>query len=103
MKLDKPALSFALMDCFQASAYSPEIMESLGLAVNELHIDVTLVISILLSRLAHGFQRQKGEIFSFSDSNEKTAISLSMMNQEKLENAPINNLDSERASRIYKL
>jgi len=58
---------------------------------------VTKVISILLPRLAHGFQRQKGEIFSFGDSvsDEETAISLLMMNQERLENAPINNLDSE--------
>ena len=39
---------------------------------------------------------RKDKSLSFGDSKEKTAISLSMMNQKKLENAPIYNLDSER-------
>jgi len=74
-------------------------MQSLEIAANKLSVEVTKVISILLPRLAHGFQRQKGEIFGFGDSvsDEETAISLSMMNQKRLENAPINNLDSERS------
>jgi len=52
---------------------------------------------MLLPKLADGFQRQKGDIFGFGLSDEESDIALSGMDSEKLESAPIHNLDSERA------
>ena len=47
-------------------------------------------------RFAEGFQRQRGNIFGFGGA-EETSLSLSTMDQAKLEKAPVNNLDAERA------
>ena len=49
-----------------------------------------------MKRIADGFQRQRGDVFGFGD-GEETALSLSTMDDQKLLNAPINNLDAERS------
>ena len=49
-----------------------------------------------MARLADGWQRQRGNVFSFGD-HEETELTLSTMDQAKLSSAPVNNLDAERS------
>ena len=54
--------------------------------------EVCQVLSILLTRLATGWERQRGDIFSFGPNTDLAAKNRFVaMNQDKLENAPINN------------
>ena len=46
--------------------------------------------------IAKGWQKQRGDIFEFGD-HSVTPLSISIMDQEKLKKAPINNLDAERS------
>ena len=49
-----------------------------------------------MKKFAEGWKRQKGEIFGFGGSQE-SSLSLSTMDEQKLNLAPINNLDAERS------
>ena len=49
-----------------------------------------------MTQFAEGWQRQRGNVFSFGN-HEETELTLSAMDQEKLKTAPINNLDAERS------
>ena len=49
-----------------------------------------------MKAFADGWERQRGNVFSFGN-HEETELTLSGMDQEKLKTAPINNLDAERS------
>ena len=51
---------------------------------------------MVLPKIAEGFQKQKGDIFGFGEQTD-SPYALFKMNPEKLEQAPIHNLDSERS------
>jgi hypothetical protein len=57
--------------------------------------DVVHVIGKLLPKVAERFQNQKGLIFGLGDDGSDTHCVL-QMDEKKLENAPIHNLDAER-------
>ena len=52
----------------------------------------------LLPELAKGFERQRGNIFGFGDIEEDNQYALSKLPRDKLDKAPINNLDAERSA-----
>ena len=52
---------------------------------------------MFLPKLAAGFQKQMGDIFSFGNCDESTKHSVSNMDTQKLEKAPIHNPAAERS------
>ena len=54
------------------------------------------IVASVLKIFAEGWKRQKGEVFGFGGSQE-TSLSISTMDEQKLNSAPINNLDAERS------
>ena len=58
---------------------------------------VIKLLKIILPKLAAGFHHQKGDIFSCGNCDESTKHSVSHMDTQKLEKAPIHNLAAERS------
>ena len=54
------------------------------------------IVTSVLKKLAEGWKIQKGEVFGFGDS-QVTSLSLSTIDEQKLNSAPMNNLDAERS------
>ena len=61
------------------------------------YVELEKMFLIILPALAKGFEHQKGAIFGFGEEDKESDHALSKMNPEKLENAPIHNLDAERS------
>ena len=54
------------------------------------------VLKFALGKIAAAWVRQRGSVFGFGG-KEETELTVSTMDQEKLKNAQINNLDAERS------
>ena len=55
------------------------------------------VLTLILPALAHGFFTQRGDVFGFGPYNRNSEKLVTGKDMDKLDQAPINNLDSERA------
>ncbi|KAL4236509.1 hypothetical protein ACF0H5_004895 [Mactra antiquata] len=88
--------NFVSQERFRQNRYDDNICIALNKTTEELHNEVVKVLSMLLPKLAKGFQNQKGEIFGLGDKGT-TDYSLSEMNREKLDKAPIHNVTAERS------
>ena len=98
LDLSNPAFKFISKKRFDSIKY-PEVLLTGTKQVLEQYPDkVVSVLDILLPRLASGWELQRGDQFQFGKSPDPNANNqIRNMNQEKLVNAPINNLDPERA------
>ena len=94
--MNKAAFTFVSDSQFTHSRYALEICRSIEAICEEYKPHVLKILKVILTALAEAFQRQKGEIFGFGSYNENSH-SLSTMDQDKLEGAPVHNLDAERS------
>ena len=58
---------------------------------------VTTLLSLFLPKLAYGFFVQRGNIFGFGNYDPASPMLVTSKNMEQLNQAPINNMSSERA------
>jgi hypothetical protein len=100
LDLTKPAFSFTSQERFDSVLYPKEIISSIEAAIETYRGEIVSVLKLLLLQLASGWERQRGEMFGFGEAIEtENGGTLSLMDQEKLKTAPINNLDPERSVR----
>ena len=98
LNLDSPAFTFISNDRFKESNFPEHLLVPARLVLSENSQMATQVIKLLLPRLAKGWERQRGNEYSFGSNPDLTAPSrVAAMDQEKLKQAPINNLDPERS------
>ena len=96
LDVNVPAYAFISEARFNETRYEADVCSAIETVANELRPDLLKVLRLLLPKLADGFKNQKGSIFGFGDSTE-SPHSLDKMDKQKLESAPIHNLDSERS------
>ena len=93
-----PAFSFVLRDRFKHCKYDSKLLEPTLDMIKAFQPEILNLLEILLPKLAAGWELQRGHMFDFG-SNETTGdnkLKISNLDQEKLKNAPIHNLSSER-------
>jgi hypothetical protein len=93
----EPAFSFISADRFQQTKYDDDICAVVNEVAVSFRSDVVKLLQMILPKLAEGFQKQKGDIFSFGNYDQSAKHSLSHMDAEKLEQAPVHNLAAERS------
>ena len=81
------------------------MVKSLTANVDIHHEKIVNVLGLILPELAEGFFQQRGEVFGFGPFDPNSDRLVTKIDMKKLNQAPINNLDSERAvgSINYKL
>ena len=95
--MKKAAFTFVSDSQFTHSRYALEICRSIEEICEEyIKPQVLKILRVILPALAETFQTQKGEIFGFGSYNENSH-SLSTMNQDKQEGAPVHNLDAKQS------
>ena len=98
LDLSKPAFKFISTERFNQVRYKEELLRGLKQVIEQYHDRVVSVLDIILPRLASGWELQRGDQFQFGKSPDTDAPNqIRNMNQQKLSQAPINNLDPERA------
>jgi hypothetical protein len=99
LNVKKPAFQFVTADRFQQAKYDISVCEAVQTIANEYKHEVVKMLKVIMPALATAFKKQKGEIFGFGEKDQEQGSqhALSRMNKEKLEKAPIHNLDAERS------
>ena len=98
LDLDRPALNFISSERFKASNFPEHLLVPARKVLSENSELACKVFKLLLPRLAKGWERQRGDEYSFGSNPDLTASDRVLgMDQKKLEQAPINNLDPERS------
>lgn len=98
LDITQPAFSFTSQERFDSALYPQEIVASIQSAIDNYRGPIISVLKLLLPRLATSWARQRSEMFGFGGADQQEAGgSLAKMDQEKLNTAPINNLDPERS------
>ena len=98
LDLDSPAFHFISSERFQQSNFPEHLLVPARLVLTENRQLAIQVLKLLLPRLAVGWERQRGDEYSFGPNQDPEARDrIALMNQEKLELAPVNNLDPERS------
>ena len=67
------------------------------LFINANQTRIVEILRLILPQIAQGFFQQRGNIFGFGDFDKNSSELLTKQDFEKLNEAPINNLDSERS------
>ena len=97
LDLTKPALSFVSQQRFESTRYPSDLLRPTELLIEQHRENIIRVLEILLPRLAEGWARQRGSQFQFGEDQEESCErKISNFDQEKLKEAPINNIPSER-------
>ena len=97
LNLDKPAFTFISVERFKHCRYSEELLTPVKRIIEENRPEMEKLLKILLPKMAEGWARQRGDMFEFGEqANPEATNKVSDMDQDKLEAAPINNLDAER-------
>ena len=99
-KLDKtkPAFKFLSQERFDHVKYSDELLKGLKCCIEKYREQLVNVLTILLPRLVQRIETQRGGQYQFGESVDESAPNqLQNMNLANIDNAPVNNLDSERA------
>jgi len=97
LNVDEPAFKFVSKERFIQTRYDDDICKGILKEANAFKPQVTKLMKMILPKLADGFQKQKGDIFGFGDYDESSEHSIAHMDKQKLEKAPIHNLDAERS------
>ena len=99
-KLDKtkPAFKFLSQERFDHVKYSDELLKGLKCCIEKYRQQLVNVLTILLPRLVQRIETQRGGQYQFGESVDESAPNqLQNMNLANIDNAPVHNLDSERA------
>ena len=97
LDLSKPAFSFISEERWKHCSYKQELLIPVKVVVEENRQEVMKVMKLMLSKLAAGWERQRGDMFEFGpNANPEASNKVSEMDQQALASAPINNLDAER-------
>ena len=101
LDLTTPAFSFVSKDRFQHCLYPSDLLQPTIEVIEQYRSEVCHCLQLLLPMLAKGWKQQRGELFDFGGVNNNkendNPMKIKNLDQEKLENAPVHNLDSERA------
>ena len=98
LDLDSPAFDFISVERFKHSNFPEELLASARVVVQENKEQVVKVLTLLLPRLAKGWERQRGDQYGFGSCPDlECKERVSAMDQEKLKGAPVNNLDPEQS------
>ncbi|KAI8514440.1 hypothetical protein Bbelb_070310 [Branchiostoma belcheri] len=97
LQAQEPAFKFISKERHQQTKYDEEICSAVVQVATTYQAEVTKLLGMLLPKLASGFQKQKGDIFGFGEHDVTAQNSVTQMDKEKLEKAPIHNLDAERS------
>ena len=97
LNVDEPAFKVVSTERFKQARYDQEICDAIVKVAASFRPQVIKLLEVILPKLAAGFQKQKGDIFSFGNCDKTAKYSVSHMNKEKLEKAPIHNLAAERS------
>lgn len=97
LNLDEPAFQFVSKERFLQTRYDDDICAELAIVIELYQVQLIKLLQMTLPSLAAGFEKQKGDIFGFGDYNEECSHSLSSMDVQKLDQAPVHNLDAERS------
>lgn len=93
----EPAFKFVSAERFHQTRYDDDICEAISSVATAFQPEVTKLLKMVLPKLADGFQKQKGDIFSFGECDQAAEYSVEHMDSEKLEKAPVHNLAAERS------
>ena len=97
LDLSKPAFSFISEERWKHCSYKQELLIPVKVVVEENRQEVMKVMKLMLSKLAAGWERQRGDMFEFGpNANPEASNKVSEMDQQALASAPINNIDAER-------
>ena len=98
LDITRPAFKFVSADRFKKCLkWDKQVLKSVAAAIAEHRDKVINVLSLILPELAEGFFVQRGDVFGFGAfdlNSEKLVTKYDMATSNQ---APINNLDSERA------
>ena len=99
LDLTRPAFSFISPERFKECLYSPHLLQPTEQVIQQYRGEICKVLGLLLPMLADGWKMQRGDMFDFGggSSQEGRVLKVKDLNQEKLSDAPVHNLDSERA------
>ena len=97
LNVEQPAFNFVSIARFKQSKYDDDICKAIFQVCEEHKAEITKILRLLLPALAEAFQKQKGDIFGFGDCDEDAQHALATMDPEKLDQAPIHNLEAERS------
>jgi hypothetical protein len=97
LNVDQPALKFVSTERFQHTRNDEDICKAIVKVATAFQPQVTKLLKMILPKLAAGFQKQKGDIFGFSDFDESARSSVANMDLQKMDKAPIHNLAAERS------
>ena len=99
LNLDKLAFRFAnkRREMDEVVNWEAALISSVKEAVDHYQEKVTTLLSLLLPKLADGFFVQRGNIFGFGNYDPASPMLVTSKNMEQLNQAPINNMSSERA------
>jgi hypothetical protein len=95
LNVNEPAFSLVSSDRFRQTKYDDDIC--ISRVVTAFQPEVLKLLRIILPKLAEGFQRQKGDIFSFGEYDQSSEHALARIDPERLEKAPVHNLAAERS------
>ena len=101
LDLTTPAFKFVSVERFQHCSYSSDLLQPTMNVIEQYRSDVVSTLNILLTRLAEGWSRQRGEVFGFGNIEPKESnsslIKIKDIDQDNLKEAPVHNIDSERS------
>ena len=99
LNLDKLCFRFAnkQLEMEEFVDWDATLISSVKEAVDHYQEKVTTLLLLLLPKLADGFFVQRGNIFGFGNYDPASPMLVTSNNMEQLNQAPINNMSSERA------
>ena len=98
LNIFSPNLKFISQERFSNCCRCPEeVLQKLTFFINANQTRIVEILRLILSQIAQGFFQQRDNIFRFGDFDKNSSELLTKQGFEKLDEAPINNLDSERS------
>ena len=101
LDLTSPAFSFVSKERFEHCLYPSALLQPTIEVIEQYRSEACRCLELLLPMLAKGWKQQRGDLFDFGGENNskenENPMRIKNLDQEKLENAPVHNLDSERA------
>ena len=98
LNISSLSLKFISQERFSNCCRWPEeVLQKHMLFINANQTRIVEILRLVLSQIAQGFFQQRGNIFGFGDFDKNSSELLTKQDFEKLDEAPINNLDSERS------
>ena len=96
LNISSPSLKFISQERFSNCCRWPEeVLQKLMLFINANQTRIVEILRLILPQIAQGFFQQRGNIFGFGDFEKNSSELLTNQDFAKLNEAPINNLDSE--------